>query len=289
MLSDVLLTLEHCPELKQVNKVLLYAPGDENGFSIMMNVLNEIGIEGCSATEECSRSGTSRWRLFPMISPNLQSSDLGGILQHALDRVVAAPWNQNQEQSTSSTGVVFLGMDSPEIALQDVVKGLQLAFSEVDGGPQAASEDRLPALLCPSDDGGYGMLCVPSTSVNKGIFQNVYWSHPLTAASQLKALTDVSIPVVLGRLMHDIDETDDVTKMCQRLAPKAKTEAEAETENESKVAENLMGLEICSSYYGSSHDAKSEHATVAQVQSLHPECKYTKLALKELGMLDSKD
>mmetsp|Transcript_41834 Transcript_41834/g.100842 ORF Transcript_41834/g.100842 Transcript_41834/m.100842 type:complete len:336 (+) Transcript_41834:153-1160(+) len=290
MLSDVLLTLEHCPELKNVNKVLLYAPGDETGLSIMTSILDEIRIEGCIGTEgECS-SGTSRrcWRLLPMISPNLQSSDLGDILQHALDRVVKAPWNQNQEeQNTISTGVVFLGMDSPEIALPDIVKGLQLALMVVDkDGEHEASESRLPALLCPSDDGGYGMLCVPSTSVSKGIFQNVYWSHPLTAVSQLKALTDASIPVVLGQLMHDIDEPEDVTKLCQRLSSRAKIG----TENKIAAAAKPMGLDICSSYESSGGGGRSaEDSKVAQVQSTHPECKYTKLALKELDMLDTKD
>ncbi|CAJ1934635.1 unnamed protein product [Cylindrotheca closterium] len=283
MLSDVLLTLEHCSELEKVNKVLLYAPGDETGRSIMASILGAIGIEGYRGAEDSS-SGLSKWRLLPMISPNLQSSDLGDILQHALDRVVETPWNQNQERPMSSTGVVFLGMDSPELALPDIVKGLHLASDEVDNQDGEHDKSRLPAVLCPSDDGGYGMLCVPSTSVSRRIFENVYWSHPLTAVSQLKALTDASIPVILGQLMHDIDEPEDVTKLCQRISSRAKIV----TEN--NVATKLTGLEMPSSYSSSSLDmSATEDTKVTHVKSLHPECKYTKLALEELGSLDTKD
>src|SRR5210317_171500 len=103
----------HQPELNQVTKVLLYAPGDETGLSMMKEILSEIGIEESTVspndnTEEFKvvfagydgttaeirgRSMSDGWRLLPMVSPNLQSSDLGDILQHALDRVVEAPWN----------------------------------------------------------------------------------------------------------------------------------------------------------------------------------------------------
>ena len=218
----------------------------------MKGILKDIGID---EMKHC-------WKLLPMISPNLQSSDLGGILQHALDRVV--------DVNMGSHGVVFLGMDSPDIPLQDIVKGLNLASKEVD-----ASSRPPEALLCPCSDGGYGMLCVPSTSVHKGIFDNVYWSHPLTAVSQLKALTDASVPVVMGRLMHDIDEPDDVHKLCQRLS-------NVEITAESKV----MGLQMYSFYGESINDGNT---TKTKVESKHEECMYTRLALEEIGLLAAND
>eukprot|EP00980_Cylindrotheca_fusiformis_P020622 scaffold7691_cov97-Cylindrotheca_fusiformis.AAC.2 len=185
MLSDVVTTLDRCPQLNHVQKVLLYAPGDKDGLEGMLGILNEIGIS------------TNQWKLLPMVSPDLRSSDLGDILQHALERVTQADWHPK------NSGVVILGMDSPVLALVDIVTGL--------------ANSHTSALICPADDGGYGMLCVPSFACSRSVFQGVYWSHPLTAVSQMKALTDKSIPVVVGQLMHDIDEPHDVHMLCERL------------------------------------------------------------------------
>lgn len=262
----------------------------------MKGIMKEIGVdaEGCdivdgaTAEEFNGEISSSSWQLLPMVSPNLQSSDLGGILQHALNRVVMmmdAGWIQNQGLSmNNSHGVVFLGMDSPEIPLQDIVKGLKLASSkkamENVGEHNDDTSDRRPAaLLCPSDDGGYGMLCAPSTSVNKGIFQKVYWSHSLTAVSQLKALTDAFIPVAIGRLMHDIDEPEDVHKLSQRLSKVESSTAKSQP----------MGLELFSSYDESGYGMNHHTGIATKIVSKHEECKYTKLALKELGMLASFD
>jgi len=47
-----------------------------------------------------------------------------------------------------------------------------------------ASQQQQKALLCPADDGGYGMLCVPPMAPPE-IFENVLWSCPVTAVSIL--------------------------------------------------------------------------------------------------------
>lgn len=298
----------------------------------MTNILREIGIQAAAGgrgstttqTKPIGGDAMACWRLLPMISPNLESADLGDILQHALERIVDAPWNNNhnnnnqatheeeriimedgshhyysdpeefgrksfehysgeREKLGSTSGVVFLGMDSPELKLLEIVKGLRLATTTTSVEPSDDAHQRPSAFLCPSDDGGYGMLCVPSSSVKRGIFQNVLWSHPLTAVSQLKALTDACIPVVLGHLMHDIDETEDVHKLCERLSSKGG--------KKEKDGTKTVGLELCSTYYhhrSTRIDGKDDGSSTAMtpsIKSRHPECKYTEQALQKLGQL----
>lgn len=136
------------------------------------------------------------WTLLPMISStlthNLRSPNLGQKLTDALQRV----------RELRNQTVVFLGMDSPELPIEEINHALSLKDES--------------AHMCPSVDGGYGMLSVP-VSAPETIFDNILWSHPLTAISQVKALTDHGVSVSIGRLMHDIDEPEDVHALCDRL------------------------------------------------------------------------
>jgi len=127
------------------------------------------------------------WTLQPMLSSDLKSSDLSTILQDALERVKPGR-------------VAFLGMDAPRLPLTDLVQGL-------------SSKSR-GALLCPANDGGYGMLCVDRQEViQSSIFANVEWSTSLTGLAQVKALTDQGIAVSIGSLMEDVDEPEDVANL----------------------------------------------------------------------------
>lgn len=161
------------------------------------------------------------WILMPMSSGNdLQSSDLGAKLTDALIR---ARQQQQQLQSTvtndatKSGPVVFLGMDSPETPLEEIAA----IFDETSASSMSSSATTTTtATLLPADDGGYGMLSVPPQAPANIVFSGVRWSQSLTALSQLKALTDANIPVRIGRLMHDIDEPDDVRALVQRLQTK---------------------------------------------------------------------
>jgi len=183
MLSDVLVSLS---QLK-VPKILLYAPGTVEGCAHMTAILQELRL-------------FKGWKLIPMedgdaTTGTLTSSDLGSKLAHALLEARAF---------SGTGGVVFLGMDSPQVPLDEIEHALY----------QAAHHNA--ALLCPAHDGGYGMLCVPRCA-SPNVFQGVKWSHPLTAVSQLKALTDAGVRVVLGRLMYDVDEASDVFLLANRL------------------------------------------------------------------------
>ena len=227
--------------LDKIPKLLFYAPGNQEGMSIMTSILQEqLGLKIIDPSE-CGKNYSGGWTLLPMISQNLQSSNLGDLLEHALERA----------RDITSGSVVFLGMDSPVIPLDDVVRGL---------------ENRSSALLCPADDGGYGMLCVPPNAPSDRIFRNMIWSESLTGMCQLKSLTDQGINVAIGTLMHDIDETEDVKKLCSRL----REDADSKTGN---GQEGEMVLNRCSG------------GTTSEVSSRHPTCHFTREALTECGHL----
>jgi len=173
-----------------VLKILLYAPGTPEGRKGMMTILEELEIpvqdEGCNVA-------SSGWILLPMESKvDLNSSDLGDLLGHALDRT----------RKLTEKSIIFLGMDSPVLPLDDIYR---------------AGVNPEEAVLCPADDGGYGMLSVPSHADSVQTFDRIPWSQSLTALGQLKALTDQGVKVAIGSLMYDIDEPEDVHRLCKRI------------------------------------------------------------------------
>ena len=195
MLSDVLVSLSAL----KVPKILLYAPGNMEGWNLMSEILLELRL-------------LKEWILVPMIddfTSSLTSSDLGTKLSAALLQARAF---------SGAGGVVFVGMDSPELPLEEISYALY----------QAVTHNT--AILCPAQDGGYGMLCVPR-SAPPSIFQGVEWSHPLTAVSQLKALTDANIPIILGRLMYDVDEPKDVHFLARRLIINRRSDGDDDDDN----------------------------------------------------------
>jgi len=104
--------------------------------------------------------------------------------------------------------VVFLGMDAPELHLDEIVHALNLS-----GSTNAVSR----AFISPSHDGGYGMISVPPHAPPTIFTTGVRWSDPLTCVSQIKALTDHNVDVTLGSLMYDIDVPSDLEGLATRL------------------------------------------------------------------------
>lgn len=127
---------------------------------------------------------------------DLQSSHLGSKLANALTRILKFHPDQP---------VAFVGMDSPELPIDEIHHAVKF----VSQAPQKA-------YMNPAQDGGYGMLCIPPCATNR-IFEGVRWSSSLTAVSQMKALSDNGIDTVLGSLMNDIDEVDDLINLAKRL------------------------------------------------------------------------
>lgn len=272
----------------------------------MTHILNELKIAWrilASDDDDDTSTTPATWLLLPMQSKvDLQSSDLGDLLEHALERareqirIILGIHKQRTRKLLDGNGsVVFLGMDSPVLPLDDIVTGLGIipsATASSDDGHDAVSTSccvcsSTEALLCPADDGGYGMLSVPAIADAHETFQGVHWSHPLTAVSQIKALTDqlgVLSSVRVGTLMHDIDEPEDVTKLCQRLLL---SKEEQEEEQEDSLHKNYdMVLDRPSGGVGSSRRNNNGTTTsMMTIQSSHPTCFYTRQALSNNGLL----
>lgn len=189
-----------------------------------------------------------------------QSSDLSEILQTAL---------QQARQRRPNTTVVFLGMDAPQLPLTELIA---VCGDDDDDDTRATTT----ALLCPAADGGYGLLSVPPHADATAVFRNVVWSHPLTALSQLKALTDAHIRVTLGPLMHDVDEFSDVVALARRLGPQA-CGADGTAASESSLSRPSALV------------AQFPFATTpdATTMTTFSSCRYTRQALMDLGLLPS--
>jgi glycosyltransferase A (GT-A) superfamily protein (DUF2064 family) len=245
MLSDVLSTVDKCSVLRYVHKVLLYAPGNEEGFEIMQDLLKELDL---SLKDTKNDSDRSKWLLLPMLQGDLTASDLGSKLEDALVRV--------RNIMSSRGGVVFLGMDAPILSLDDIVTGL------VEGESKSSTPS---AILCPAADGGYGMLCVPPEADPSRTFRNMYWSHSLTAISQCKNLSDQNIMVKIGKMMLDIDDPSDVEEFCERLK-----DGILDHDDNGGVNKNL---------------GFNNANTPTTVTSDHPSCQFTSQVLKDMKLV----
>ena len=196
------------------------------------------------------------WLLLPMTTNSskntktnkndLTSSDLGAKLSNALSTVqtilmsegggCSGTWSieslssSHDDSTLNNTGgpVAFVGMDSPELPLDEIANAFQIASSSSivnnddsnsnNNSHKKQKQNHLmgKAYLCPANDGGYGMLCVPSHTPSS-IFENMKWSHPLTAICQLKRISDYNINIKVGNFMYDIDEPNDVIELAKRL------------------------------------------------------------------------
>jgi len=149
-------------------------------------------------------------------SANLTSSNLGDKLASALQETRSLLKSDTNSFLPGNT--VFLGMDSPIIPLSEIIYSLS-----------SNSKNKEEAHLCPAQDGGYGMISIPFSLPSNQVFQGVRWSNPLTAVSQMKALTDCihkycdtantrcEISIKLGKMMHDIDEPEDIWELANLL------------------------------------------------------------------------
>lgn len=208
----------------------------------MEGILQELGVQ---RSRDDLNWPVNSWLLLPLksVGKKLQSSNLGDLLEDSLIR--ARESLLRSAPGAVQGSIAYLGMDSPSLPLEDLASGLRI--------------DHETAILCPADDGGYGMLTVPAAADPKQTFAcGVHWSHPLTAVSQLKALTDQRIDVRIGRLMHDIDELEDVERLVERVKLQFSSEdpqpREAMLLETSSTSENL---EVSSLHQPLSYTAKA--------------------------------
>jgi hypothetical protein len=252
----------------------------------MTAVLVELGL---AHTSPEAYDSTSQWILLPMASiltvetgcsperqtntgneetnnkpSELLSSDLGSKLADALRRV---------RKITPDNPVVILGMDSPELLIDEVIDAIQIASKEMGKG-----------YINPAHDGGYGMLCVPSEAP-LDIFSGVRWSSPLTAVSQMKALSDNGIDTIVGSLMNDIDEPDDVMNLAIRLCRLYTNGRNNESNYDPRLDRLCHGSEIC---INAENESDSLNQTSQFVQN-RAMCSQTFEALLELGLIERKE
>lgn len=214
----------------------MYAPGTKDSESLMISILQSLNISYLSS-DVSSAMDARGWHLLPMISSmhsnstniqqssinnatDLTSSSLGDKLADTLERTRISLAN-NRELYNRNESVVFLGMDSPEIPIEEVIHGLQISSSRQSSSRRHNNLEVTygKAHLCPANDGGYGLLSVP-IHAPCSIFSGVRWSNHLTAVSQVKAMTDAGVDVSLGKLMFDVDEPEDVHLLAERLTTK---------------------------------------------------------------------
>jgi hypothetical protein len=166
-------------------------------------------------------------------------------------------------------------MDAPELPLDEIVAALSLTDSSTNDNHNHHHH----AHLCPAADGGYGMLSVPPHAPSETVFRNVIWSHPLTAITQIKALTDcVGVNIRVGRIMHDVDEATDVKALCERLRLREEgEEAATSTDTDTSLATPL-----------NDNNVQVQSASAAAVTAARPQtgtCRFTRKALMKLGQL----
>ena len=207
-------------QFSSIHKFLLYAPPTDVSRDLMQRILQELDDVPVADS----------WTLLP-VEPSLQlphsstnrenksssssstsSSHLTPILTNALTRIrsmLSSAASSNNSHAPPDGPVVFLGMDSPQLPLDELAAALVSNNNN--------TRDHHSAHICPCPDGGYGLLSVPASVDAHQVFDGVLWSHSSTALSQLKALSDAHVSVRVGRLMYDIDEPNDVHDLCLRL------------------------------------------------------------------------
>eukprot|EP00559_Dactyliosolen_fragilissimus_P007634 CAMPEP_0184858210 /NCGR_PEP_ID=MMETSP0580-20130426/3334_1 /TAXON_ID=1118495 /ORGANISM="Dactyliosolen fragilissimus" /LENGTH=196 /DNA_ID=CAMNT_0027354239 /DNA_START=396 /DNA_END=983 /DNA_ORIENTATION=+ len=118
---------------------------------------------------------------------------------------------------SSSSGIIYLGMDAPELPLAEISLALKLSSRPmILDNATTIDHGRPYAYMNPTSDGGYGMICLPMHT-DSSVFDGVRWSNPLTAISQLKVLSDHGMNIKIGSLMEDIDEPQDLIELAKRL------------------------------------------------------------------------
>jgi Uncharacterized protein conserved in bacteria (DUF2064) len=263
-------------ELDATVKILLYAPPTDHARTTLRELLQTLTV-------------LEDWQLHPVPTPiaiaagqtvvhnNNSSHNLSHILSHAVDL------GRRQHPSDVATTVVLLGMDAPELPLAEIVAACRCWNPSCRTRCNAAAA-AAAALLCPAADGGYGLLVVPppcaatpaAPAPTEYMFRGVLWSHELTAVSQLKALSDQGVAIVIGPLMHDIDTAHDLDQLVQRLESKAVSEVTSLDDSSS-----------CLSRPSALAQQQSTGIDFDRMEQSSVSCHYTRKVLIDLGLLQA--
>lgn len=138
-----------------------------------------------------------RWELQSMSTqqgePDVRLGKLGNALGGSLQRC-------------HSDAVAFIGMDTPNLGINELSKALAIPLAEPS-----------KAFLSPALDGGYVLLALPG-HCGKEAFWDVAWSTGAAFATQLNALTECGLRVTIGKeVFRDVDEEDDYLALAKDL------------------------------------------------------------------------
>ena len=133
----------------------------------------------------------------------------------------------------------------------------------------------------PPSTGGYGLISIPKHAPSSRIFSGVRWSQPLTAVSQLKALTDSNIDVSIGKMMHDVDEPSDVHHLVKRLLLLRYRNNDTQT-NSSKQSETQIVCDTLTSLSAGS-------STSISITTPRPFPRHTWKALADMNFVVQED
>ena len=170
--------------------MLVYAPGTTAGEAQMISILQSLHLSHCreidintttmqqfekidgpapgEITNNTNNTAVSKnpsnWVLLPMKSSSasksdLTSSSLGDKLEDALERIrtlidnkVNATPSHDNTCRYNNKSVLFLGMDSPELPMEEIVYGLQIASGDekLQGNNENETVYKGKAHLCPA-------------------------------------------------------------------------------------------------------------------------------------------
>jgi hypothetical protein len=310
MLCDVLVSISHCCRQARrhnslssndsnianilIDQLLFYAPPTNEGCQMMQHIVDTCHNSDGSLIKDdwtllpIDNTKPNTTTGVPMMKYESQSNNLSNILSNVVRT------GQTRHSSNIPTTVILFGMDAPEIPMNEIYRiltttsttrrpPLPITSTSVS---QVSSSTTTTAFLCPAYDGGYAMLSIPplnSLQIMDSIFQSVspYWSHPLTAITQIKALSDVGISTVIGPMVHDIDTPDDVLALIQRLKSKSKISTDT---TKTTVTDDTNDEMVRCCLYRPSVLLTSTHPLPRRIFDDHVPCQHIQQALVDLHL-----
>jgi len=142
------------------------------------------GLESTLWLSESNQLG-ERWGERYSIPIRIQrGGDLGARMLDAISRTLS---NQHDK-------VVLIGSDCPSLEIADIFSAF-LSLGETD------------IVLCPSEDGGYGLIGMKQA--HPEIFSDITWSSPKVISETLSKIERAALSVELGRTIWDVDDFKD--------------------------------------------------------------------------------
>ena len=149
--------------------------------------LDKVKCSGLSSTLWLSEPNClgEKWGDQYAIPVQIQEGDDLGI--RMLDAISKTITNQHEK-------VVLIGSDCPSLEIEDV----RAAF---------ASLKQYDVVLCPCEDGGYGLIGMKEA--HQGLFSDITWSSSMVMSETLAKIEEAQLSVWLGRKIWDVDDFED--------------------------------------------------------------------------------